>query len=144
MHRESFVLPLLASSFLSAQSPSYQITHTYPRGGEGSWDYLVPDPAQHRVFIGRHDRVMVVDELTGKLLGEVSSSAWPPCSSATAFRSSRLVTGTCRWSCNPPSSSRTGWCSSAIVCRMVRHEDRRAEHLRRPRTCREAPWLCVW
>ena len=71
MYRASLVLPLLAARLLSAQAPSYRITHTYPLGGDGSWDYLVPDPAHHRVFIGRHDRVMVVDETNGKLLGEV-------------------------------------------------------------------------
>jgi hypothetical protein len=41
-------------------------------GGDGAWDYIVPDPAGHRVFIGRTDRVMVVDENDGKLLGEVT------------------------------------------------------------------------
>jgi len=71
MYRASLVLPLLAARLLSAQAPSYRVTHTYPLGGDGSWDYLVPDPALHRVFIGRHDRVMVVDETNGKLLGEV-------------------------------------------------------------------------
>jgi len=71
MYRGSLVLPLLAARLLSAQAPSYRITHTYPLGGDGSWDYLVPDPAHHRVFVGRHDRVMVVDETNGKLLGEV-------------------------------------------------------------------------
>ena len=33
---------------------------------------MVPDPPHHRVFIGRQNRVMVVDEDTGKLLGEVT------------------------------------------------------------------------
>ena len=51
---------------------SYTITHTYPLGGNGSWDYLVPDPAAHRLYIGRSDRVMVVDETNGKLIGEVT------------------------------------------------------------------------
>src|SRR6266550_716652 len=51
---------------------SYRVTHTYALGGEGSWDYIVPDPPNHRVFIGRQDRVMVVDENTGALLGEVT------------------------------------------------------------------------
>src|SRR5258706_6011486 len=56
-----------------AQSPvAYHITHTYELGGDGAWDYIVPDPAQHRVFIGRSNRVMVVDEDNGKLLGEVT------------------------------------------------------------------------
>jgi DNA-binding beta-propeller fold protein YncE len=40
-------------------------------GGDGRWDYVVPDPPQHRLFIGRTNRVMVVDENDGKLLGEV-------------------------------------------------------------------------
>jgi len=52
-------------------SPSYRITHTYTIGGDGSWDYIVPDPPNHRLFIGRQDRVMAVDENTGALLGEV-------------------------------------------------------------------------
>src|SRR5580765_959020 len=62
---------LIALPRVHAQSTTYQITHTYPVGGDGGWDYLVPDPPNHRVFIGRRDRVMVVDETSGKLLGEV-------------------------------------------------------------------------
>jgi DNA-binding beta-propeller fold protein YncE len=61
-----FALPLLA------QSPGgYHIIQTYNLGGDGAWDYIVPEPAQHRVFIARANRVMVVDEDNGKLLGEV-------------------------------------------------------------------------
>jgi DNA-binding beta-propeller fold protein YncE len=41
-------------------------------GGDGSWDYIVPDPPNHRLFIGRQNRVMVVDEDSGTLLGEVA------------------------------------------------------------------------
>jgi DNA-binding beta-propeller fold protein YncE len=57
---------------LFAQSSTYRVTHTYTLGGDGSWDYVVPDPPNHRVFIARQDRVMVVDEDSGKLLGEVT------------------------------------------------------------------------
>src|SRR5437899_1827664 len=58
---------------VSAQSPpSYRITHTYVLGGDGSWDYIVPDPPNHRLFIGRQNRVMVVDEDKGTLLGEIT------------------------------------------------------------------------
>jgi hypothetical protein len=57
---------------LLAQLPAvYRITHTYTLGGDGSWDYVVPDPPHHRLFIGRQNRVMVVDENDGALLGEV-------------------------------------------------------------------------
>src|SRR5712691_2927310 len=63
----AIVTPLLAQS-----SSVYRITHTYTLGGDGSWDYVVPDPPNHRLFIGRQDRVMVVDEDNGTLLGEVT------------------------------------------------------------------------
>lgn len=69
--RRLLLLAFCAAEPLFAQG-AYQITHTYPVGGAGSWDYVVPDPAHHRVFIGRSDRVMVVDENDGKLLGEVT------------------------------------------------------------------------
>jgi hypothetical protein len=55
-----------------AQSPApYSITHTYTLGGDGFWDYVVPDPPNHRLFVARQTRVMVVDEDSGELLGEV-------------------------------------------------------------------------
>jgi len=67
------VLLVLLSARLAAQAPAqYRITHTYVLGGDGRWDYVTPDPARHRVFIGRETRVMVVDERDGKLLGEVA------------------------------------------------------------------------
>jgi hypothetical protein len=64
---------VLLTSTALAQSPSpYAITHTSTLGGGGFWDYVVPDPPTHRVYIARQTRVMVVDEDTGKLLGEVT------------------------------------------------------------------------
>src|SRR5881394_4364497 len=61
------VLPLFAQS-----SVKYHVRRTYALGGDGGWDYIVPEPAQHRIFIGRTNRVMVVDADSGKLLGEVA------------------------------------------------------------------------
>jgi DNA-binding beta-propeller fold protein YncE len=73
MRRIALALALAASALLLGQSsPPYRITHTYALGGDGSWDYVVPDPPHHRLFIARQDRVMVVDEDSGKLLGEVT------------------------------------------------------------------------
>ena len=67
-----FVLTL-ATTALVPQSPSaYRITHNYALGGDGSWDYIVPDPPSHRLYIARQNRVMVVDEDSGKLIGEVT------------------------------------------------------------------------
>jgi DNA-binding beta-propeller fold protein YncE len=67
-----FVLAsLLSTSVLAQSSPSYHVNHTYLLGGAGSWDYVVPDPPSHRLYIARQNRLMVVDEDSGKLLGEV-------------------------------------------------------------------------
>jgi len=68
MRHIALILTLVAASL--AQS-TYHVTHAYALGGDGSWDYIVPDPPHHRVFIARQTRVMVVDEDTGALLGEV-------------------------------------------------------------------------
>jgi DNA-binding beta-propeller fold protein YncE len=72
MRYNALVLTLATATSLLAQSSSYRVTHTYTLGGDGRWDYIVPDPVNHRLFIARQNRVMVVDEDTGKLLGEVS------------------------------------------------------------------------
>jgi hypothetical protein len=62
-----------AAISLGAQAVStYSVVRTFPVGGDGSWDYIVPDPASHRLFIGRQNRVMVVDEESGALVGEVT------------------------------------------------------------------------
>src|SRR5450759_4628999 len=61
-----------AALLLAQSTSSYSITHTYNLGGDGGWDYIVPDPPNHRLFIGRSDRVMVIDEDRGTLIGEVT------------------------------------------------------------------------
>jgi outer membrane protein assembly factor BamB len=60
------------TSLLAQSSSTYRVTNTYLLGGDGSWDYVVPDPPNHRVFIARQNRVMVVDANNGTLLGEVT------------------------------------------------------------------------
>jgi DNA-binding beta-propeller fold protein YncE len=73
MRNMALVLTLATATPLLAQSsPSYRITHSYTLGGDGGWDYIVPDPPNHRLFIGRQNRVMVIDEDNGTLIGEVT------------------------------------------------------------------------
>jgi len=71
-----YLVPLLVvvatSIGLAQDPPPYHVLHTYTLGGDGGWDYIVPDPPSHRLFIGRENRVMVVDENTGALVGEVT------------------------------------------------------------------------
>jgi hypothetical protein len=72
MRHSAFVLTI-ATTALLAQSPSrYRVTRNYALGGDGSWDYIVPDPASHRLYVARQNRVMVVDEDSDKLIGEVT------------------------------------------------------------------------
>jgi DNA-binding beta-propeller fold protein YncE len=72
MKSRSALFVLATAALLLAQGQPYHITHTYALGGDGSWDYIVPDPSNHRVFIARQNRLMVVDEDKGTLLGEVT------------------------------------------------------------------------
>ena len=70
MSRSILLLSLCAAPSLAAQS--YTITHTYNVGGDGGWDYVIPDAPNHRLFIGRQNRLMVVDMNNGRLIGEVT------------------------------------------------------------------------
>jgi DNA-binding beta-propeller fold protein YncE len=73
MRRSILFLSLVAAPSLAAQSPrSYEITHTYTVGGDGGWDYVIPDAPNHRLFIARQNRVMVVDMNNGRLIAEVT------------------------------------------------------------------------
>lgn len=54
-----------------AQGPNYHVTARHVIGGDGGWDYLTLDGANHRLFITRGDRVIVVNPATGKLLATI-------------------------------------------------------------------------
>src|SRR5207237_10015064 len=69
MRKSFLLLSMIAAPSLTAQS--YQITHTYNIGGEGGWDYVIPDPPNHRLFIARQNRVSVVDMNNGQLIAEI-------------------------------------------------------------------------
>jgi DNA-binding beta-propeller fold protein YncE len=51
----------------------YHLAKKVTLGGEGGWDYLLADPATHRVFISRGTHTMVVDS-DGKLLGDIPNT----------------------------------------------------------------------
>jgi DNA-binding beta-propeller fold protein YncE len=72
MLRVLLSIALITVALVAQSQSSYRVTNTYLLGGDGSWDYVVPDPPNHRLFIARQNRVMVVDENNGKLLGEVA------------------------------------------------------------------------
>jgi len=48
---------------------TYQVLKTVKLGGEGSWDYLTIDSSARRLYVGRSNRVMVVDIDADKIVG---------------------------------------------------------------------------
>jgi DNA-binding beta-propeller fold protein YncE len=70
----ALLLSASAQAPLAAQAKdtvSYHVARALKLGGDGRWDYVTVDTANHRLFIARQNRVMVVDPESGKLLGEV-------------------------------------------------------------------------
>ena len=52
--------------------PQYRVSRTVPLGAPDRWDYVVFDPASHRVYVAHGDRVTVVDGRDGRILGQVA------------------------------------------------------------------------
>ena len=67
------VLSLLASAW--AASSGYHLLKKVTLGGEGSWDYLVSDSAQNRLFITRATHVMVMDTGAWTSAGDIPDTA---------------------------------------------------------------------
>ena len=70
MRKSILLSSLIVAQTLAAQK--YEITHTYTVGGEGGWDYVIPDPPRHRLFVARQNRVSVIDMNTGRLIAEIT------------------------------------------------------------------------
>ena len=67
---KSILMLTLIAAPLSAQT--YTVTHTYAVGGEGGWDYVITDAPNHRLFIARQNRLIVVDMNDGHLITELA------------------------------------------------------------------------
>ena len=72
---------LLASSLLllpvapaSAQATTYKVIRRIPVTGEGGWDYLRVDPDAKRIYLSRGTHMTVVDEVSGKAVGEIPNT----------------------------------------------------------------------
>jgi hypothetical protein len=66
-----FALLLLAASLPAIGQTNWQVTKTFPVGGDGGWDYLTVDSATHRLFVPRGTHTMVIDAESGKTLGDI-------------------------------------------------------------------------
>lgn len=61
------------SASLSAQTTGagYHVAQQFKPGGDGRWDYVAFDSVGQRLFIARQTRIMVLNAVDGKLLGEI-------------------------------------------------------------------------
>ncbi len=66
--------PLAAAQGAPAAS-SYAVQARWDLGAASRWDYLDIDPARHRLYLTRGERVQVLDLASGKEVGEVPSTA---------------------------------------------------------------------
>ena len=53
--------------------PSYKITKEVALPGPTRWDFVTYSPTERRVYIAHSDRVSVVDEPTGKVIGQIGN-----------------------------------------------------------------------
>ncbi len=65
----ALIVAALASPGI-ARAQAFKV-EKYNIGGEGGTDYVVAEPGTGRVFVSRQTHVMVVDGLTGKVLGDI-------------------------------------------------------------------------
>ncbi len=76
--------PLLALALLAAflpalshaQTPAasgnpYHVERIFHPGGDGGWDYLAVDPANHLLFIPRVTHTQVLDAKVGRLVADI-------------------------------------------------------------------------
>ena len=77
MHFRSLLAALLltAISFtlsgqVAAQS-KWVVEKTFHVGGEGGWDYITVDSANHRLYVPRSTHTMVIDADSGKTIGDI-------------------------------------------------------------------------
>ena len=57
--------------YAAPQAGGYHVIKRMPVGGEGGWDYMTVDPDTHRLYIARGSHFMVVDDTTGKVIGDI-------------------------------------------------------------------------
>lgn len=68
------LLLVSAAGVCAATEGSYHVIRKFPVGGEGAWDYLTVDPTARRVYLSRSTHVMVMDEDSGKIIGDISDT----------------------------------------------------------------------
>jgi DNA-binding beta-propeller fold protein YncE len=58
-------------AYAAPDGSGFKVVRRMPIGGDGGWDYLTVDPDSHRIYISRGTHVMIVDETSGKVVGDI-------------------------------------------------------------------------
>jgi DNA-binding beta-propeller fold protein YncE len=66
------LLVLLVAAVCAAQSPSYKPAGAIQIGGDGGWDYLTADAANHRLYVSHAGQVEVIDLDSRQPVGKIS------------------------------------------------------------------------
>jgi DNA-binding beta-propeller fold protein YncE len=69
--RSSLIAVVVSAAALCAAAPTYRLTAAIEIGGEGGWDYLITDPASHRLYASHATKIVVVDTETRQVVGEI-------------------------------------------------------------------------
>ena len=63
---------LFISPALFHAASDYHLIRNVLLGGAGGWDYITVDPDAKRVYIPRTEDIQVVDEVSGKIIGDIT------------------------------------------------------------------------
>jgi hypothetical protein len=64
-------LLLVAGLSPAAAQTGWKVLNTFHIGGEGGWDYVTVDEPTHRLFLTRTTHTIIIDDQTGKQLGDI-------------------------------------------------------------------------
>jgi YVTN family beta-propeller protein len=70
----SFLIPALAVAItvFGTPRPTYRLLKKHVIGGTGGWDYISVDGIRQRLYVSHGTRVVVLDEVTGDSIGNIS------------------------------------------------------------------------
>lgn len=75
MRKPLFVVACLAFNVvLVAADPNYYVVKEIQIGGEGGWDYVIADPAAHRLYVSHATKIVVADTESGAIVGEITDT----------------------------------------------------------------------
>ena len=75
MRKLIIALACVLASVVVQAADIYRPVKEIAIGGEGGWDYLIVDPASHRLYTSHATKIVVADTETGKVVGEIPDLA---------------------------------------------------------------------